>query len=273
MYGQTNNQSPYLNLITISTEKDHFLSQEAIWIFINFKNITKDTLRIDRTTICEGLRVEAIQGARVPKYLRLSGIPSSLVVPGDSLFDLVDLNTYYGTTGGLYHGWRFIRKGGYRVYIRLPSYRIISDTIEITVSEPEGEELKAMNLLTEGMKLSETVGGERKAAIAKAYKKFEELVEKYPHSVYAPKALDRAAGCYSYVSGEEEKALQKCRELLERYPESPYYLGAITCIEIIYENDKDKAGALRGMKELLRKFPNSKIADRAKRAIQYIEKW
>ena len=273
MYGQTNNESPYLNLITISTEKDHFLSQEAIWIFINFKNITKDTLRIDRTTICEGLRVEAIQGARVPKYLRLSGIPSSLVVPGDSLFDLVDLNTYYGTTGGLYHGWRFIPKGGYRVYIRLPSYRIISDTIEITVSEPEGEELKAMNLLTEGMRLSETVGGERKAAIAKAYKKFEELVEKYPHSVYAPKALDRAAGCYSYVSGEEEKALQKCRELLERYPESPYYLGAITCIEIIYENDKDKAGALKEMKELMKKHPNSKIADRVRKAIQYIEKW
>jgi len=274
IYGQTNNhQSPYLNLITISTEKDHFLSQEAIWIFINFVNTTKDTLRINRSALREGLRVGAIQGPRVPKYLRGSGIPTSFVVPGDSLFALVDLNTYYGTRGGVYHGWRFIPKGGYRVYIKLPSYRITSDTVEITVSEPEGEELKALNLLTEGMKLSETVGGERKAAIAKAYKKFEELVEKYPHSLYAPKALDEAAGCYMYVSGEEEKALQKFRELLEKYPESPYYLLAIACIEVIYENDKDKAGALREMKELMKKHPNSKIADRVRRGIQYIEKW
>ena len=161
MYGQTNNENPSLNLITISTEKDHFLLQEPIWIFINFKNTTKDTLRINRTTLREGLRVGVIQGGRVPKYLRFSGIPTSFVVPGDSLFALVDLNTYYGTTGGLYIGWRFIPAGHYRVYIKLPSYRITSDTIEITVSEPEGEELKAMNLLTEGMKLSETVGGER----------------------------------------------------------------------------------------------------------------
>jgi len=268
MYGQTNNEGPYLNLITISTEKDHFLSQEAIWIFINFKNTTKDTLRIDRTTICEGLRVGAIQGPRVPKYLRLSGIPSSLVVPGDSLFDLVDLNTYYGTTGGLYIGWRFIPTGHYRVYIKLPSYRIISDTIEITVSEPEGEELKALNLLTKGMKLSETVGDERKAAIAKAYKKFEELVEKYPHSLYAPKALDRAARCYIYVSGEEEKALQKYRELLEKYPESPYYKSALTGVYVIYWNNHDKSGLRREMNQLIKKHPNSKISEGAKKSIE-----
>jgi len=258
--------------LSIWTEKEDFLVYEPIWTYMRLTNNSAETLFINASSLPQGLRVKAIRGREVSQYFHSGSTGRPGTKPGESFVKWVDLSGWWGIVKAeISDGWRFIPAGRYKVWIekhcpQAESNVIKSDTVEITVSEPKGEELAAWNLLTEASRLW---GRDREVA----YKKFEELVEKYPHSVYAPKALDRAAECYIYVDGEEEKALQKFRELLEKYPESPYYLGAIACIEVIYENDKDKAGALREMKELMKKHPNGKIADRVRRGIQYIEKW
>jgi len=258
--------------LSIWTEKEDFLVHEPIWTYMRLTNNSAETLALNASSLPQGLRVKAIKGREVSQCFHSGATGRPGTKPGESFVKWVDLSGWWGIMRvEISNGWRFIPAGRYNVWIekycpQAESNVIKSNTIEITVSEPKGEELAAWNLLTEASRLQ----GRNKEV---AYKKFEKLVEKYPHSVYAPKALDRAAGCYTYVDGEEEKALRKYRELLEKYPESPYYLLAIACIEVIYENDKDKAGALKEMKELMKKHPNSKIADRVERGIQYIEKW
>jgi tetratricopeptide (TPR) repeat protein len=97
-------------------------------------------------------------------------------------------------------------------------------------------------------------------------------VNKFPKSVYAEANLRELGGLNSII-GQLEKALAVYRELLNKHPETNYYNIAITAVLDYFRAKKDKAGALREMKELMKKHPNSKIADRVRKAIQYIEKW
>ena len=259
--------------LTIWTEKEDFLLHEPIWTYMRLANNSAETLYVNASSLPQGLRVKAIRGREVSQCFHSGATGRPGTKPGESFVKWVDLSGWWGIMRvEISDGWRFIPAGRYQVWIekycpQAESNVIKSDTIEITVSEPKGEELAAWNLLTEGLRLS----GVGEAALSK----FKELAKKYPKSVYAPKALHYAAGCYHYVTGKEEAILELSRELIDKYPDSPYIREAFHDILFrVYSKRKDKDGAIKEMQALIKKHPNTDISKRAESAIKVIqEKW
>ena len=163
--------------------------------------------------------------------------------------------------------------GTYFCFMSLPWYlggNMTSDTVQFIVKESMGFEKEAQKLFIEAQKLSWSTGKSDQAFAA-----YQQLIKKYPTSVYVPGALYQAALCYKYSDSREkkEKSIKIYKNLVENYPDFislNRYFGSIC---IIYENMKDKAGAIKTMEELIKKHPNTKISGRAEYWLEKIEKW
>jgi len=261
--------------LSIWTEKEDFLLHEPIWTYMRLTNNSEETLQhVNKSILPLGFNVKSLKGDKIPICVDKEFTVIPTTKPGESFVDWVDLTWWCGIMRvKISDGWRFIPAGRYQVWIekycpQAESNVIKSNTVEITVSEPKGEELAAWNLLTEALRL-------RWSNKEVAYAKFKELAKKYPKSVYAPKALHYAAGCYHYVTGKEEAILELSRELIDKYPDSPYIRSAFDDILFrVYSKRKDKDGAIKEMQALIKKHPNTDISKRAEKAIKVIqEKW
>ena len=277
VYAQKVNQ-PMDVKVKISLDKTNYYVLEPIWLHMKIINNTKEAIEVDWIMLRSSLRILSDKEKEVPQYFHISTLPPRApgIEPGDSMSTVFNIVDYYGTEGYGLISWRLIHPGYYKIYSRLPQLSIMSNEIAINVFEPKDGESKALSLLLEGMKLSEILGSERKTAKAKAYDKFEELVQNYPHSIYAPKALIKAAGCYLYDQSEKGKARRKYkyRELIDKYPKSLYVPEAFGGILGIYSKGKDKDGAIKEMQALIKEYPNTDISKRAESAIKVIqEKW
>jgi outer membrane protein assembly factor BamD (BamD/ComL family) len=151
----------------------------------------------------------------------------------------------------------------------LNSPRVTSDTARFRVIQPQGREKEALDRLREIATL------ERPDTEDSAFLEYQELADRYPKSVYAPKALDAAAGVYFYSQNLEQRrrVIPVCMRLIEEYPDSYYFILAFTKLVHTYEILKDKEGAIKTMQELIKKHPESKISERAEYWLERIEKW
>ena len=114
---------------------------------------------------------------------------------------------------------------------------IYSNTIKVTVEDPEGDELKALELYREGLKLI------KEKNWSSAERKFEEIIEIYPQSVYAPKILARIGFIHRWAEPNIEKRLSISKRLLEEYPGKGYNDAAIREVQWCYEKKNDTIGA------------------------------
>lgn len=158
--------------------------------------------------------------------------------------------------------------GHYTVYDARGKYK--SNILEFDVIDPEGAELKAMRLLKQGYNLRNEKKGEEAA------KKFREIVERYPQSDYAPTAIYSEISTYQIYLEDADKAQERRYELIEKYPASGSARAQVAGVAWYHINEKGirgKADACEALLDLIRKYPDSRIVDRAKNEIQSIERW
>jgi hypothetical protein len=257
--------------IRIWTEKDQFFVHEPIPVHYEVKNISESTVRLSFGMIHEDFVIKDEQGRGYATHFRgsFSGGGDSLR-PSESHNAIVDVSGYYGVTN----------VGEYTCYIYTQPSAVLhfpwtkSNTIKFKVIEPKGDEKKALDLFLEAEKLKysrdKIYGGRDLKKAELGFLKYQELVDKYPNSIYAPLALQEAIGIYLYSENPEDlkKIIPVCLKLIENYQEDVF------CDLVgLYEILKDKEGAIKTMKGLIEKHPNTKISERAGYWLEKIEKW
>jgi len=258
--------------IKIWTDKSEYLIREPVFVHYEVKNITDSTIALNFRGLKEYFVIKdkddrTFRNRLTSFYAVLN--PNSLK-PNASYHDREEISARYG----------MMELGEYSCYIQLPpgpfspSAETKSNLIKIKVNVPKGEEKKALDLFLEAetLKWSPDKDPEKRAL---SFFKYLELVDKFPTSVYAPKALRSAWGVYIYSKDlkERRKIIPVCKKLIESYPNSYYFVLAFTEIVDTYKILKDKAGAIKTMQELIKKHPDTKISERAEYWLEKIEKW
>jgi tetratricopeptide (TPR) repeat protein len=263
--------------VRIWVEKDQFFVHEPILVHYEIKNTSDSTLFLDVLRE-EHFVITDKEGKRYESHLKGTDMGVDHLRPGETRRGLVNISGLYGV----------VRISEYSCYLDVappgqiypPQYeRTKSNTIKIKVIEPEGEEKKALDMFLEAERLKYSRDKERGGRDLKkaelGFLKYQEVVDKYPNSVYAPLALSSAWGTYRYSQNLEDtkKNIPVYKRLIESYPNSHYVASAFCGLVETYENFKDKSGAIQSMKELIKKHPNTQISERAEYWLEKIEKW
>jgi hypothetical protein len=260
--------------IEVWIDKDELLTHEPIVVHYAVTNVGDSTAYLNFHMIEEDFVVEDENGNRYRSHIRGTYGGGQLFIPGETYTGNLDIGGRYGVNA----------TGEYTCYVH--SYPFFcsdaeflnSNTIKFKVVRPTGEEERALNLFLEAEKLewarSET-GGPDSSKEAIAFVKYQELVDRYPRSVYAPKALNGAVGVYFYSQNLEQRrrVIPVCIRLIEEYPNSYYFHLAFTELLHTYEMVKDKEEATKILRDLIKKHPNTRISEEAERRLKKVEKW
>lgn len=258
--------------IKIWIDKNEYLIREPIFAHYEVENITDSTIVLNPRALKDYFVIKNQDAqrfdSRLATYYAVMN-PNSLK-PNASYCDREEISDRYGV----------MQQGEYSCFLQMPpgpfspSPETKSNLIKIKVNAPKGDEKKALELFLEAEKLKWTPDKDPEER-AVGFSKYLELVDKFPTSVYAPKALRSAWGVYIYSRNLEErkKIIPVCKKLIESYPDSYYFVLAFTEIVDTYKILKDKEGAIKTMHELVKKHPGTKIAQRASEQLEKIEKW
>jgi tetratricopeptide (TPR) repeat protein len=259
--------------IKIWSDKTEFLTREPISIRYEVKNVGNSPAVMIFHALKGYFKIKDKRGKVYPNTLSFSyGFACDTLKPNEIFEGSEGIDSRYG----------IVQPGEYICYLESPKWgdtpSAKSNEIKIKVKDSEGEEKKALDMFLEAEKLKYARGKDGKKDLKKrdvGFQKYQELVDKYPNSIYAPQALQAAIGIYKYSVNMEEmrKVIQLCLRLIENYPDS-YSFGDVSCDLIdIYKALKDKQGAIKTLKELIQKHPNSKISAEAEIRLKQIEKW
>jgi len=258
--------------IRIWTEKDTFLAHEPIFVYFQIRNEGDSTVYFNSYKMTEHLVITDSQGRGYATRIKGTDLGVDALSPGQAQKLSVDVCSRYGVQ----------EVGKYSCHLRTHLYSVLNPTllksnaIEFEVVEPTGEEEKALHLFLEAEKLvwaRSAAGGPDLGKRDVGFFKYQELADKYPKSVYAPKALRAAIGAYLHLREHRRRVIPVCLRLIEEYPNSYYWGSGFSHLIGIYEVEKDKAGAMKTIQELIHKHPNTKISERAEYSLEKIEKW
>jgi len=248
--------------------KQEYLVKEIVMLHGSLKN-NRDTTIYFWADDLYSLTIKDKTGEVYPKKMFTKGWspgPTHSLKPGE-------IRQFYEDvlfTHTIYEG---LPVGTYFCFMTLHQYlggKITSDTVQFVVKEPTGFEKDAQRLFIEAQKLSWSTGKSDQAFVA-----YQQLVKKYPNSVYVPGAVYGAAVCYLYSDSSEKKkkSVAMYVNLIEDFPGflsvGRYFLP----IYSIYLSMKDKAGAIKTMKDLIERHPKTKISEEAEYWLEKIEKW
>jgi hypothetical protein len=258
--------------IEIWIDKGEFLTHEPIVVHYTVANVGDSTAYLNFHMIEEDFVIEDENGNRYRSHIRGTYGGGQLFAPGETYTGNLDIGGRYGVNG----------IGEYTCYVHsypffcLDAEFLNSNTIEFKVVEPKGEEKKALHLFLEAEKLMwarSEAGGPDLAKKELGFFNYQELVDKFPKSVYAPKALRAAIGAYLHSREHRRRVIPVCLRLIEEYPNSYYWASGFSHLIGTYEVEKDKAGAMKSMQELIHKHPNTKISERAEYWLERIQEW
>jgi hypothetical protein len=196
--------------LEISLSKEIYILREPIWLDVTLTNITADTIRIIRLDPpCQGgvgIVLRDSIGREIPytgPSIMLGPRKDFILDPGEQYYDCFNLLELYPSSKikGLIDAYflPYLLPGRYKVRAQYRS--AYSQEIEFEVIEPSGDEREAYQLLRKAF----TFLLDKKSDLM--IEKFQEVVDKYPTSVYAEKAF---------------KELFRRREMLQRFPNSGY---------------------------------------------------
>lgn len=249
----------------IQLSKTSFLVREPIWILISYTNVSQEPQKT-RGVDVDNLVVIDSFGNRYQTPVCSYNLGFLTLAPNETSSYEFNILQYYGIEESKFKIRFYLPAEHYTVYDVQGKYK--SNILEFDVINPEGDELKAMRLLKEGYDLHIEKKGEE------AVKKFREIVEGYPHSFYAPMALDTEITTYRYSLDDNDTALERCYELIEKYPTSGSASKHVAGVALyyIYKNPvTGKTDALEAMHDLIRKYPETSISRAAKKMLQEME--
>jgi tetratricopeptide (TPR) repeat protein len=259
--------------IEIWSDKIEYLTREPISVHYKVKNVGDKPVIMIFHALKGYFKIKDQQGREYPNMFSFSyAFISDSLKPNESFEGSEGIDARYGIR----------QPGEYTCYLETPKWVNTpvtkSNEIKIKVKDPEGEEKKALELYLEAEKLKYGKDEQGRKDLKKrelGFLKYQELVKKYPNSIYAPLSLKAAIGVYFYSRdlAERRKTIPLCSKLIEDYPDFYDFAGTFTDLVHTYEILKDKAGAINTMKELIKKHPNTKISERAEYWLEKIEKW
>jgi outer membrane protein assembly factor BamD (BamD/ComL family) len=153
--------------------------------------------------------------------------------------------------------------------------RWISNVVKFRVIEPKGKEKEVYELLIKGMeemaKGLKMRGEAKKTESPKYYERakdlFSQIINLYPQSTYIPTVYWELESVVEICLGDYEKGIEIRKELIEKYPDSWEAYMAVGSIASYLETRK-RIGEIKPlMEELIKKYPGTKVAERAKRVI------
>jgi hypothetical protein len=224
--------------------KKSYLVREPIWVNIQVTNTGKQEgefyfMTYDRLIISDS------KGKKYPSHAFIEYINPVALKSHEILRQQFDILNNYGAPRDSFHVRWYLPSEKYNVYYDLLK-NVKSEICTFQVSEPEGDELKAMNLLKEAYDLQ--IQRNDKESLGK----LKELIRLYPKSQYYIYALLLSAG-----------SLDDWYDLIQRFPNSGEAIQAIGSIALTYENKKDKQGFIDAMNNLIQKYPDTDIAKEA----------
>ncbi len=243
--------------LDINLSKNIYLLHEPIWLDVTLTNISDDTTRIVRLAPPNqggvGIELRNSLGNEMP----YTG-PSILLAPRKGFlldaneqyydsFDLLELfSTYLNPRCILctyYCG--LLPVGSYTVQARYRKAK--SQELIFKVVEPAEEEKEALQLLINGFTL------QSKKKFDLGNKIFQEIVNKYPNSVYAAKAFKES---FQYS------------EFLQRYPNSGYCQSSLRSLTRDFQREEKYEYLSRVVNE----YPDTRAAKFAKRMLMMLKK-
>jgi hypothetical protein len=230
--------------------KTEYLLREPIWVKLRAINVGDEKGYFYFYT---SLHIQDSKGQAYPCQVNETIFPTTLE-PHETLdYEFNVLNEYGVPEEDKFRIFRYLPPEKYTIYYSLKK-NVKSSAYHFTVAQPEGDELRAMNLLKESYDLFMARKWEEST------NKMREIFQKYPKSTYAPFCLLRTAN-----------TLQEFYKLIEKYPNSREAVRAVPGIADLFKRKKDKAGYIDAMNNLMKKFPNSDIAKEAEQQLRQIK--
>jgi len=225
-----------------------YLLREPIWMKIKVTNVGSDTGRFYFRNF-DALQITDSKGQIYPCRILVERHPRT-INPGETLQKESNLLTWYGSPEDSLHARYYLPPEKYSIYYELDE-KVKSQTYHFEIYEPEGEELRAMNLLKAAYDLQIQKKDE-------SYKdKLKELIRKYPESRY-----------YVYTLLLSADTLDDWYDLIQRFPDSREAVRAVRSIALTFEKKKDKKGYAQAMNGLIEKYPNTDMSKEAEKQLK-----
>jgi tetratricopeptide (TPR) repeat protein len=142
-----------------------------------------------------------------------------------------------------------------------------SNTLEITVNEPVGDEKEALEMYKTAIHLEDV-------DTDSAVKQYWKLIEQHPKSVYINPALTNLKLSYVHATEliEIKKGMETAKKILKKFPDIKYKGRVLHSIRKYYKKINDPEGAKEYFKELYHSTKSAKLKKSAKKIIMQIEK-
>lgn len=243
--------------------KDQYLLREPIWVKITVTNKGKDEgwFQFGRFT---GFEIKDSKGQRYPCHVSISIAGAHIIKPGETFEYETNLLLWYGLPESKHKVWWYLPTEKYTIHYQLGKLTK-SEVHHIEIVQPKGDELKAMKLLKDSYNLVI----EKKTN--KAIDKLDQLISKFPESVYAPHALWEMAGKYKIFIKDIQKTKETYQKLVDDYPHSRELIDALSNLVNAYVAQKDKAGCVSYLNSLIQKYPNTDIAREAEKQLEKLD--
>jgi hypothetical protein len=157
---------------------------------------------------------------------------------------------------------RFLRAGTYTVQAEYnsgtDSISVLSNIVTFLVAEPEGDELKAYELL----KKADSLGSSHQSINV-----LELLRRTYPKSVYCPEAFDLQT--HHLIYENRPKALELAKTWLDTFPDHESVISAMMYL-LVYVPDEAKREQTRHevLNRVIKKYAGTLAADYSKRILE-----
>ncbi len=252
--------------ITIWTEKSIYLVQEIISVNFKIENFEEPGPFISGI-IQTSLIIQDSKGNILPATSSLSYNDIKSMKKGEIRSFEGSINWIYG----IYNGFESIFPAdNYRItcsWKEGDGYEpIVSNTIEIVVKEPTGQELGALQLYREALKYQD------QKEYQTAADKYEELTIKYPNSVYGAQALNNKLFILYFIKNDEAEIIKTNRKILENYPNSRYIEKAIEDLNSYYQYYNNPQGEKQYFDSLYQTTESIKLKQTIKEYFDKIDK-
>lgn len=253
----------------IRLDKDTFLEREPIWVDMYLINEGNESVTLQCLELyCQMLTVYLVNSVgdtvEYSGYVT-DGVPPAgpTIRPGETYTYGINLSESFGKGFREYipPPLRYLAKDAYT--LQMTHNKVLSNRIEFTVLEATGSEKHACDLIKKATRSGFKYYHDDVHLVVDI---FEELLQKYPNSVYADLAQNELAGLYGLV-GETGKTAYYLKTLVLTQPNSHFVVKAILGLLQQMEDPVKKMF----LEEVIKKVPDSRASNLAKETLNNIE--
>lgn len=242
--------------------KKAYLIREPIYVKMSVTNVGKEEVWFYFVTK-GGLKIKDSKG-REYTCIVSSSHSSGIIKPGQTMEEETNLLLWFGIPENKFKIRFYLPPERYTIQYQ-PWKGVNSEVYEFRISEPEGKEIEAMNLLKEAYKLF----------VEKKYdltiNRLKSLVDKHPNSVYRPWALFETATTYKLAIEDWDKTLEIYRKLIDNHPNSREAVEVLSYLVYYYETGGDTNELSQYLNQIKVKYSNTAVSDAAEKQLRKVK--